>query len=96
MAVGAPLLYLGNYPRTDFMHWLWAAPVAVVAGVSILAALAREWSRGSGRLAYSLVACALAAPLLLVGGLRAASALKAIYRFDGIVPSSRASVQLGA
>jgi len=95
LAVGAPLLYLGNYPRTDFMHWLWAAPVAVVAGVSILAALAREWSRGSGRLAYSLVACALAAPLLLVGGLRAASALKAIYRFDGIVPSSRASVPLG-
>jgi len=95
LAIGAPLLYLGNFPRTDFMHWLWAAPVAVAAGVAILASLAREWSRGSGRLAAGLVTCALTVPLLLVGGLRIATSLRAIYALEGVVPASRASVALG-
>jgi len=96
LAIGAPFLYLGNYPRTDFMHWLWAAPVAVVAGVAILAALAREWSRELSRFAGFVVGLVIVTPLMLVGGLRVASAVNAIFRFEGSTPGPRASVQLDA
>jgi hypothetical protein len=96
LAIGAPFLYLGNYPRTDFMHWLWAAPVAVVGGVAILSALARQWSRELGRVTGFAVALVIAAPLVLVGGLRLASAVNAIFRFEGSTPGPRASVELSA
>lgn len=94
VVVGAPLLYAGNYPRTDFMHWVWAAPVAVVAGAALLAALAAEWSRGAARGARAAVALAFLAPLLVVGGLRVTSAFAAIFRLDGGVPVFRAGIEL--
>jgi hypothetical protein len=96
LAIGAPFLYLGNYPRSDFMHWLWAAPLAVVAGVAIVATLAREWSRELSGAAGFAVGVAIAAPLVLVAGLRVAGAANAVFRFVGSTPGPRATVELGA
>jgi hypothetical protein len=96
VAAGAPFLYATNYPRTDFMHWAWAAPVAVVAGTALLSALADEWRRGAAPGLARGITLVFLLPLLLLGGIRVGSAIQGIFRYEGIAPSWRASIQLGA
>ncbi|MBI1816127.1 MAG: glycosyltransferase family 39 protein [Deltaproteobacteria bacterium] len=71
LAIGAPLLYLSIYPRSDYFHWVLTAPLTLMLGSWCYWRLARLWL-GSTRWAmaaalpvYTMIV-ALAAPNVVV------------------------------
>jgi hypothetical protein len=94
LAVGAALLYPAIYPRTDFSHWVWAAPVVMIGVPVLLSFLVRSWSDGESSRTRVILTGACLAPLVLLGALRALAALEAVYRLENKTIVRRPSVEL--
>ncbi len=77
-AVSTVFMYLQLYPRTDYMHWVTAAPLSIVLGIALVDAGVRRWSAGAGRFGRALVYTAWVAPLVFVLAVRAAPRIAAI------------------
>lgn len=43
LTVGAPMMYLSLYPRSDFFHWVLSAPLTLVLAVALYWLLLRAW-----------------------------------------------------
>lgn len=95
LVVGALAMYLQLYPRTDYMHWVQAAPLSLALGATLLARFTVGWASAvkGGRRAVAVSVCV--APVLVVAGLRAAPAFVAAFDLDGVIPRRAAHVELG-
>jgi len=96
VVLGALTMYLQLYPRTDYMHWVTAAPLSLVIGVALWASFVDRWTASvtGRRRTVARVACAL--PLVAVIALRVAPALDAVFDLDGVVPRAAPMVRLQA
>lgn len=55
VAVGAPLMYLSIYPRSDFFHWVLSAPLTVTLGVMLYWGALRRWVPPGTRAVWTAV-----------------------------------------
>ena len=78
--VSAILMHAQLYPRSDFMHLVYAAPCILVLGARLLEVLANLWARGLARAPRSRLAIriAIAAPVYAVALVLLAPALQRI------------------
>ncbi len=93
-ALAATFMYLQLYPRTDYMHWVTAAPLSLVLGATLLAAVIGHWSRQAQTWGRVLIAVVWLGPVVVLMGNRALPAVDALASaHDGTV-SRVASVTL--
>ncbi len=78
LVVGSVFMYLQLYPRTDYMHWITAAPLSMVLSAGLLAIVAERWSKGASLSGRMLIGAMWLAPIVLVMVVRAAPRLQAI------------------
>ncbi len=94
LTFGACFLYLQIYPRTDFTHWMWAAPLTLAGTLYLVQKLAVAWTPSECMLARRLLFVGIVAPILVLALLRLDGATSAVFERDGASPLRRASVQL--
>ena len=92
---GALGMYMQIYPRTDFMHWVTAAPLLLVVGVGIIGVWVEAWARRLPRPRAASLRTAAALVLVALTTVRVAPALSAVLDFDGTL-SREVFVQRGA
>lgn len=86
LSLAAIGLYLPIYPRSDYMHWVTAGPLSIVAGTVLLAFLAERWAELSSPNLRRAAYLTLAAPLLVLGLMRLGHYLGAVATFESGVP----------
>jgi HEAT repeat protein len=87
-------MYLQIYPRTDFMHWITAAPLSLVVGIGLLSRIAERWSEGATRTGRAVVASAFLVPFVFVVLVRAAPRIAAVATDENGAIGRPPSVQL--
>jgi hypothetical protein len=87
-------MYLQVYPRTDFMHWITAAPLSLVVGVGLLSRIAERWGEAATRAGRAVVASAFIAPFLFAVLVRAAPRVAAVATDENGAVGRPPSVQL--
>jgi hypothetical protein len=76
------LLYLQIFPRTDFMHWVTAAPLLFPCAAWLLQSLTLRWSPPAGALARRAVGLSIVLPLVALASFRVGNFLDA--RWDWV------------
>lgn len=77
LCVGALFLYLQLYPRTDFMHWVTAAPMSAALAAYLIGRLSEAWSSERSGMPRWVIPAILVSPMLFVGSLRMHRAINA-------------------
>ncbi|RMD85240.1 MAG: hypothetical protein D6815_02330 [Candidatus Dadabacteria bacterium] len=81
--VGATAMYCALYPRTDYMHWVTAAPLCLVVVAAVLARIIDRWTASLSRSRRAVAIAAFVCPLLVLAALKAAPGIKATVRIEG-------------
>jgi len=87
-------MYLQLYPRSDFMHWVTAAPLSLAVLAGLIAAWTRRLEQPLSHARRVLLRVAVLVPLVATVVLRAAPALDAVSDWHGLVPGWARSVRL--
>lgn len=79
LSIAAIFMYMQLYPRTDYMHWITAAPLSLVVGGAVTKWIAIRWADGVSRPRRVLVGVVFALPFVGYVMLRAAGAFSGLY-----------------
>jgi HEAT repeat protein len=80
----AVAMFLGIYPRSDFMHLIISVAATLVLGALLLSRVATMWTRGRGRRAASALRLGFAVPVVLVAAVLAAPAGRLWWEMRGL------------
>ncbi len=95
VVIGALAMYLQLYPRTDFTHWVQAAPLSLVLGTVVLAGVAKAWAAAVAGRRRALAMAVCVTPVIAVIVLRAAPGIVAAFDLDGWRLHRAPHVELG-
>lgn len=96
LTVGSALFYLQIYPRTDFMHWVTAAPLVVGIVVCLARIAADAWAPQEPRIVRGAVVVIGLLPLLFVAALRFDRSFSTVLQRTDAGIERRPSVELAA
>lgn len=105
LSIAAIFMYMQLYPRTDYMHWVTAAPLSFVVGGAVTQRIAMRWAEGVSRVRQAIVGAVFALPFVGYVALRAVGAFSGLYVFvdGGLTPvpqvtldNARAAVHVNA